>query len=311
MYTLKTAPYLKTLRLKILFPTSKTTQKKHPQKSSFLTFKNPTHNAKTMCRMLYAQGIIDPSSLFQAITIMAKDQTMLHEHNHTTGRGTFQHGDGWGLAYQKNNHWTIEKSIHPIYQDTLISPQLNTINTNRLLLHVRKTSGTSICLENTHPFYYNHPILGELLFCHNGTIKNKIDFDQNQFTPIGTTDTEQLFYAILTTAQTIPLPQAIIHTLAKLTNLDATNIILLTKNTTYIAVSPHTLSNYFSMSLGVNKTNKTNTNSIIISSEPITHPKYAQYQWTTIPQNTFITINEDNTYSIQKINLEQPQEIKM
>jgi len=273
-----------------------------------------------MCRMLYAQGQVDLSLLFQAITRMAQDQTMLHEHNHATGLGTFQHGDGWGLAYQKNtspknNNWVIEKSIHPIYQDTLSSAQLHTISTNRLLLHVRKTSGTSICLENTHPFYYNHPILGELLFCHNGTIKNKIDFDQTQFTQIGTTDTEQLFYAILTAAQTLPLPKAIIHTLTKLTNLDATNIILLTKNTTYIALTSHSLPKYFSMALGidlgVDNTNTTNPNSIIISSEPLTHPKFTNYNWTTITKNTFITIKEDNTYTIEKINLEQPQEIQL
>lgn len=251
--------------------------------------------------MLYAQGNISLPPLVHAMQQMALDQTSIHEHNQHQGRGSFLHPDGWGMAYQKNQAWVIEKSINPIYQESsYLITSLANVKTLRLLLHVRKTSGTDVCLENTHPFYYNHSQFGELIFCHNGTIKNKISFDRTQFTPQGTTDTEQLFYAILTHAQTMPLKQALILALAKLTKIDAANIILITKDATYIALGPHTYTNYFTMALGTN-TQTLDENSLIVSSEQLSSPEFAHITWQPLVQNTLLTITSTQEYTLESL----------
>ncbi len=252
--------------------------------------------------MLLALGNIPLSPLLSAITHMAQDQTTHHERNQINGLGSFKHSDGWGIAYQQDNHWIIQKSLAPLYEDQISIIPLQKITSPITLIHVRKTSGTNICPENTHPFYYKHPTLGEIIFCHNGSIKEPIPYDQTIYKPQGTTDSEKIFYAILTLAQTHPITQAISHTLNQFKNHAGSNIILITKETTYIAIAPHKDKLYYQMSLAHSQNNEI----LIVSSEKIPHTNSTEnlppLTWTTLPQNTFLTIdNNTKKYTTEQL----------
>lgn len=109
-----------------------------------------------MCRMLIAIGNNLPiQTLLTNLNAMAQDKTIKHEHNKTQA---WQHLDGWGLSYLKNNKWITKKSTKALFKDQHLAKYYN-LKTPILLAHVRKTSGTPLTYENTHPFHIKtkHP----------------------------------------------------------------------------------------------------------------------------------------------------------
>ena len=256
-----------------------------------------------MCRMLIAIGKNIPlKPLLLNLKAMAQDKTIKHEHNN---KEPFQHPDGWGISYLKHNRWITKKSTKPIFKDQNISKHFS-IQTPIFLAHVRKTSGTSISYENTHPFHIktkhhkpNDPILQNITFCHNGSINDNITFDTSLFTPQGQTDTEQLLYAILTEYhQTNNLIQSIQHQIKQLQNYSGTNIILATPQQTIIALAKNKYPKYFQMYLHQTK------NYTIISSESLQHPKFKSNNLITqsLAQETLLII-DNNTREIEFVKL--------
>jgi glutamine amidotransferase len=63
--------------------------------------------------------------------------------------------------------------------------------------HVRKASRGELSLQNTHPFVR---VLGdrEIAFAHNGTVEPVLAKSDLAFLPVGDTDSEHLFCAVLT-----------------------------------------------------------------------------------------------------------------
>ena len=82
-----------------------------------------------------------------------------------------QNPDGWGVGYYKNEEPRIDKERINIEESEKVNKVIKQQVSNLFIAHVRKTSGTAIKYENTHPFEYNNWI-----FAHNGTIdiKNNI-----------------------------------------------------------------------------------------------------------------------------------------
>src|SRR3989338_3799606 len=121
-----------------------------------------------MCRMLVASGTIDVSSLIDCAILMAKNENETHEL--ADDHEKFTHPDGWGLAYISNEgEWIIKKSTKAIFKDPSIG-KFRDIETNLLIIHVRKKAGSEVSIQNTHPFQIEHPLLDSSVFCHNGYI---------------------------------------------------------------------------------------------------------------------------------------------
>jgi len=194
--------------------------------------------------MLIATGKVPMNSLIDGIITMALDQSTSHEHNQRIGQGNWTHGDGWGIAFLRNNEWILEKSPRPIYDDPKID-RFRNIKTNLVIIHVRKKSiGDDIVLNNCHPFQHQN-----FVFCHNGTIKEKI-FHHPQFQPLGTTDSERLFYSILSKEN---LTQAIKTILDQYKTAKGSNIILCNKENFYVYIKENKHPLYYQMEITQNK----------------------------------------------------------
>ncbi len=236
-----------------------------------------------MCRILLALGNVQLPDLFAAMKQMALDQTTIHERNEKTGLGTWLHQDGWGLATIHNNHFQLtKKSTKPIFNDPLTATT-NNFKTTFALLHIRAASVGSVSLENTHPFFIKTEFGEEIVFCHNGTIKEKIKFDQ-KYKPKGTTDSEQILYSILTHyQQTHDFSSAITNAFAQLQQPINTNIVLSTTTRSYIFSKPNQFPRYLQMWIGRKK------DGLIISSEKIAQMK--EYSWKKLTKNKVIMVD--------------------
>lgn len=213
-----------------------------------------------MCRMLIAVGNVDVNSLIDSAVLIAKDLNSRHELNRKQGQGSWKHGDGWGIAYlDAKGEWVIKKSIKAIYDDPTID-QARNIQTNLLLLHIRRKIGSETSVHNTHPFIIKDRKTKVYVFCHNGFIDEEIHYDQ-RFQPLGETDSEKLFYSILTDLKRSNIMKAIKKNFNRYNNLKGTNIILSTKDSTFVAMRKNKFPKYYQMCLGRTK------DMIVVSSE--------------------------------------------
>lgn len=229
--------------------------------------------------MLIALGNIEMNSIIDGMISMAKDQNVVHEHNQITGQGQWTHGDGWGIAYLRDNQWILDKSPKAIYDDPKID-RFRNLKTNLVILHARKKSvGKEININNCHPFQNN-----DFLFCHNGTIKEKI-FHSSSFKPIGATDSERLFYSILSKLPGIEMTPSIKNTLNQYQSAKGTNIILSDKQKSYIYIKENIFPLYYEMKIGKKK------DLLLISSEKL---KNINLNWETLESAKVYTIDNKN-----------------
>jgi len=228
--------------------------------------------------MLIASGNVNLSQLFDSIINMALDKTITHEFNKNKGQGSFQHLDGWGIAYlDENDNWVTEKSIKPIPEDPLVN-ELRNIKTKLAIIHARKGSKGNRSTKNTHPFKYN-----DYAFCHNGHVRNPIRYNKS-YKPQGETDSEKLFYAIISNLNKKEnnLTEAISKVLRENNYCKGTNIIFSTKNDSYIAVKENTRPSYYHMFVGKTK------DTVIVSSEVIANLK--DYKWAELDAGSLVRI---------------------
>ncbi len=245
-----------------------------------------------MCRMVLAVGQFDSNELVDNAISMAKDLTTEHELNVEKGQGSWTHEDGWGVAYLQNGEWRISKSTNPIFEDPSVD-KLRSVDTNLMILHIRKKMGSEKSINNTHPFYYEKENPGSFMFCHNGFIDEDINFGK-EFSPKGETDSERLFYSILTDMKKDKIAKAIRKNFKRYHELTGTNIILSTKNKAVVAVRKNHFPLYYQMQMAHDE------KKIIISSESFAN---SSLNWEPIEQGDIIKIkNKELAVSIYKKN---------
>jgi predicted glutamine amidotransferase len=107
------------------------------------------------------------------------------------------HADGWGLALYEGN--AARSFLEPsACSNSPLATYVknNPIKTLLAIAHVRKKTRGRISLENTHPFV--RELWGRhFVFAHNGTIKGVDKFKLGRFRPIGDTDSEIAFCALM------------------------------------------------------------------------------------------------------------------
>jgi predicted glutamine amidotransferase len=240
--------------------------------------------------MLIAIGNVNMSEMIDGMIAMAKNLNSRHELNSNQPR-SWTHGDGWGIAYLKGDKWIISKSTKAIYNDESLQ-RFRNIKTKAAIMHVRKQSIGETSPENTHPFYENSINIGEVIFCHNGTIKSELSYSP-EFIPKGQTDSEKLFYSILTNLKEKKLVDAVRNSLKKIDSASGTNLILATKEMSLIAAKKSNYPRYYQMNLGKKE------DLVIISSEII--PELKNLSWCPIEEGSIITLNHHTLqFSVHK-----------
>jgi len=234
-----------------------------------------------MCRMILAVGEVQVYSILQDLMIMAKDQNKIHELNANLGRGSWKHTDGWGAAYLQQGQWVVIKSVKALCDNQDIE-QFKSVKTSLALLHARKRIGSKTSLENTHPFIETDSKLGECVFCHNGFIQDKIEFN-HQFKLKGNTDSEKLFYSILTDTANTEVALAVRQNFSRHPKVRGSNIILASKNYSYVGIGKNILPQYYGMVIG--KSDRL----LVISSEKL--PSFSHLAWTELQQGDIVTVD--------------------
>ena len=107
------------------------------------------------------------------------------------------HADGWGLAlYEGKAARTFMEPAAAADSPLAIFLRNHPIKTLLAIAHVRKRTRGHVSLSNTHPFC--RELFGRhFVFAHNGTVKDVRRFALGRFQPIGTTDSERAFCALL------------------------------------------------------------------------------------------------------------------
>lgn len=107
------------------------------------------------------------------------------------------HADGWGLALYEGKLARIFLEPIAAAQSALATfVREHPIKTLLAIAHVRRRTRGGIGLVNTHPF--QRELWGRhWVFAHNGTIKNAFGLKLGRFKPIGDTDSEHAFCALL------------------------------------------------------------------------------------------------------------------
>ena len=188
-----------------------------------------------MCGMLIAIGKVNLGPLIEGAILMAKDQIKEHEYNKEKEIGSYTHPDGWGIAYLNNkNKWIIKKSIKPIFDDPETN-KLKKIKARMAIIHARQASIGELTIENNQPFITTKK--GKyFLFAHNGTTRDKISHS-SEFIPKGTTDSERLFYSILSDLDEKDTINSIKSNLQQYKDVTKNNLILVTPKRTYVSVN--------------------------------------------------------------------------
>lgn len=113
-----------------------------------------------------------------------------------------KHPDGWGVGYYVEGTPHLVKSTDCAMEDQLFHKVSGVVSSHTVVAHIRKATQGDQTILNSHPFQY-----GKWIFAHNGNIKDfaskrsdlvkLIDHDLKRFI-LGTTDSEIIFYIILT-----------------------------------------------------------------------------------------------------------------
>jgi glutamine amidotransferase len=107
------------------------------------------------------------------------------------------HADGWGLALYEEHAARVFLEPTAAAKSPLAKYiRENPIKTLLAVAHVRKRTRGRVSLANTHPFV--RELWGRhFVFAHNGTVKNVRRLPLGKFRPIGDTDSEHAFCALM------------------------------------------------------------------------------------------------------------------
>jgi predicted glutamine amidotransferase len=117
-----------------------------------------------------------------------------------------EHKDGWGIGYEGE----VIKDINPAKESELLTQTGKSLETEGALFHLRLASkGITVNIDNNHPFTY-----GNTTFMHNGTIRpsdaaEEFISDKYKALITGTTDSERLFYALLSQVDELGLVEGV------------------------------------------------------------------------------------------------------
>jgi len=222
--------------------------------------------------------------------------------------------DGFGIGFLNKNKFESYTNIIPAWNDKNFKLILNLIESPFFLAHIRATCRLNTLKQRFTPVHcYNcHPFLYEnTMFCCNGIIqsfsdgvlKKKwiCDIDDKLLVEIkGTTDSEYLFYLLLSYMKSRDTILAIEDALKFLNSLDeklviCINFVLIQDKMPYI-VRYMNKKNQKPPSLYLKQ--DILSNEFIVSSEPLNNESKID-EWKLIEKNTVTYINNNNLKTIK------------
>lgn len=114
-----------------------------------------------------------------------------------------QNPHGWGISRYDGKACQIFKEPINAQNSTLATfiRDYDSILSSIFISHVRKASKGSNSLQNTHPFLRVFRSC-DVVLAHNGTVEPPLESSELKFQPVGETDSEYLFCALLTELST-------------------------------------------------------------------------------------------------------------
>lgn len=108
--------------------------------------------------------------------------------------------DGWGVGYYEGKDVRLVKGVEPASEsDWVRFIEMQDIRSAIVMAHIRKATMGELAYRNAQPFV--RELAGRAhIFAHNGwlpEIRNAPQFCSRRFTPVGETDSEQAFCALL------------------------------------------------------------------------------------------------------------------
>lgn len=116
---------------------------------------------------------------------------------HLRGGLTDHHADGWGIAFFEGRGCRVFLDDKPS-SNSPVATLVRTypIKSKNVIAHIRKATHGEITLANTHPFM--RELWGQYwIFAHNGDLKEYAPQPGQFYRPVGSTDSEAAFCAIL------------------------------------------------------------------------------------------------------------------
>ena len=150
-----------------------------------------------MCR-LYAMHANEPTRV-ECGLVKAQNALMAQSQGDMEG---MMHGHGWGVADYPDGVPVIEKQVWAAYHGEHFAKAAARVYGRTAVAHVRRATVGATSVENTHPFHN-----GRWIFAHNGTVPNFSRVRDLMLPAIdhfyldeirGTTDSEHIFYYLLT-----------------------------------------------------------------------------------------------------------------
>jgi len=211
--------------------------------------------------------------------------------------------DGYGIGfYNDNNNPHIFTNTGQPWNDNNLQQLVPLIRTKLLIVHIRAINNPEVSSQQTKPVHqFNcHPFsYQDYMFCHNGTIEifstgkyrkkiiNRID--DSLITEIkGTTDSEYLFYLILTyTLEGLDIVNSVTKALRYINRLNKHAVItanlVLTNNKDIVVTRYINRVSEQPPSLYCQQTD----NKLVIASEPLTKEDST---WSLVDRNTMLHI---------------------
>ncbi|MFT4926809.1 MAG: putative glutamine amidotransferase [Phenylobacterium sp.] len=118
------------------------------------------------------------------------------------GGNTGPHQDGWGITFYEGNGCRSFKDPLPSCDSPIAKFVTGyPIKSHSVISHIRQGNRGKVSLENTHPF--TRELWGKnITFAHNGQLSNYRELKNDNYLPIGNTDSELAFCWILNELKT-------------------------------------------------------------------------------------------------------------
>jgi len=138
-----------------------------------------------MCE-LFAMSSLFPATVSFSFDTFAQRGGALAKHRH-----------GWGLAYREGKAARLLCEPDPASESPLVQyVQQHPLRSCETISHIRLATQGDVCLANTQPFV--RELAGRAhLFAHNGHLEHMAELPLGRYQPIGTTDSEHAFCALL------------------------------------------------------------------------------------------------------------------
>ncbi len=286
-----------------------------------------------MCR-LYGCLANEPTKV-ECTLVCAQNALLRQSHKDSRGRSN---ADGWGIAFYQNGMPSVQRKATAAFEDAQFSETAARIFSKAVIAHVRMASVGNVTDVNAHPFAY-----GCWSFAHNGgltafdAMQPQLEAETDsalQSQRRGTTDSEQIFYWLLSRMARagLPLDQAC-ENVDEVADIVAEAVRLLARRCDDAgATEParlnfmltdgvHLIATRWKNSLycvqrngirdceicgmpHVKHQRERDYRAVVVASEPISHE-----QWREIPEGAMILVDENISTTIREIDREKPWDV--